>query len=393
MENLLYTEINIVGAALLLLLLHNMNKSGFKAISVDQRLFNGIMLLNLLIFLFDTGMWLADGNPLPVLRVVNYFVTTLYYIFNPLICFHWLLYTDFKIYESKSGLVKRIRFYAIPAIVSAIMSLASVLTEWLFVIDEGNNYSRGPLFLVMAFSAFFYLALACAISLNDVRKNGWEENKSVNLYLVIFPVVLIVAATIQILFFGVSIIWICCMLACVSIYINIQNGQISTDHLTGLYNRRRLDQYLQRRTKVRRVGEILFAIMLDLDEFKSINDNYGHIEGDKALIRIAELLRQVCKGSDDFIARMGGDEFVVVGERAELGELEQLMNEMHARVFEYNQNRRSNYALSFSMGYSVFRQGDTVDSFLASADKAMYRSKHERKMARGERQSPLLCCK
>ena len=177
MENILYAEINMVGVALLLLLLNNMNKSGFKDISVDQRLFNGIMLLNLLIFIFDTGMWLVDGNPLPVLRAVNYVVTTLYYIFNPMICFFWLLYTDFKIFESKVGIVKRIRFYVIPVVISTIMSLISVLTQWFFVIDGANRYSRGPLFPVMAFISFFYLALSCVLSLNDVRKNGWEESK------------------------------------------------------------------------------------------------------------------------------------------------------------------------------------------------------------------------
>ena len=226
----------------------------------------------------------------------------------------------------------------------------------------------------------------------SVKTDG-KRVKNVNLYLVIFPIGMIVVSIIQSLFFGVSIIWVCCMLLCASIYINIQNGQIQTDHLTGLYNRRRLDQYLQRRTKARYTGQLMFAIMMDLDEFKSINDNYGHIEGDRALIRIAEILRRACGGNDDFIARMGGDEFIVVGERAELWELEQLICDIQAHVYEYNMNRRSNYSLSFSMGYSLFGESDTADSFLAAADNAMYRNKHDRKTALGERQSPLARCK
>lgn len=240
MCSLLYAEINIVGAALLLLLLNNMNGSGLRDTPMDQRIFNGCLLMNILIFLFDTGMWLSDANPQFVWRAVNYVSTTLYYLSNPLICLLWLMYADFKIHESRSGLSKRIRFYAIPVAVSSAMSLASPFTGWLFIIDEANRYSRGPLFPVMAFAALFCMALSWGISLSNIYKNGWEQNKSVNIHLVIFPIGVITAVGIQIMFYGVSIIWVCTTLAFASIYINIQNGEISADHLTGLYNRRRL---------------------------------------------------------------------------------------------------------------------------------------------------------
>ena len=87
----------------------------------------------------------------------------------------------------------------------------------------------------------------------------------------------------QIVFYGVSIIWVCSMIAFSSIYINIQNAEISTGHLTGLYNRRRLDQHFQRKLKLRRNHQF-FAMMLDLDDIKKINDRYGHETGDDALI-------------------------------------------------------------------------------------------------------------
>lgn len=124
------------------------------------------------------------------------------------------------------------------------------------------------------------------------------------------------------------------MLAFASIYINIQNGEISTDYLTGLYNRRRLDEHLQRRLRMRRKEQKLFVIMMDMDKFKDINDKYGHAVGDEALVKMAELLRGICKESDDFIARMG---------------------------------------------YSIFNKGETIDSFLVRADQEMYRNKQERK--------------
>jgi len=215
-------------------------------------------------------MWLVDGDKQTYARAVNSIVTMLYYASNPLICLLWLMYTDFKINESKNGLIKRARFYVIPCVINMVLSLMSLSTNWLFIIGADNTYTRGPYFWVMAVIAFFYLALSFGMSLGDVIKNGWEEHKTVHIHLVIYPLGIIAASIMQIMFFGVSIIWVCSMIAFASIYINIQNVEISTDHLTGLYNRRRLDEHFQRRLKMRKKEHLLFAIMLDLDDFKRI---------------------------------------------------------------------------------------------------------------------------
>ena len=382
MIDILYAEINVIGIVLLLLFLNNMNRNSHKKKTSDQYIFNACMIMNILIFLFDTGMWMVDGNHLAISRTVNYVVTMLYYVSNPLICLLWLMYTDYKINESRNGLLRRIRLYVIPCAINTALSLISLFSGWLYVIDTNNNYMRGPYFWVMAFVALFYLALSFGLSVRDVIINGWEENKNINIHLVIFPVGIIAASVIQIMFFGVSIIWVCAMIAFASIYINIQNGEISTDHLTGLYNRRRLDEHFQRRLKMRKKERLLFVIMLDLDDFKKINDEYGHAVGDDALIEMSELLRQVCKGSDDFIARMGGDEFVVLGERANTEEIIRLMDEISSAATEYNGRNKLGYLLQPSMGYSVYKKDDTTNSFFATADQAMYRNKQERKLAR-----------
>lgn len=384
MIDFLYTEINVIGIVMLLLFLNNMNKNISKKIPVDQNIFNACMITNILIFILDTGMWLVDGHQIEFLKIINYIVTMLYYISNPLICLLWLLYTDYKINESINGLLKRISFYIIPCAINIVLSVISVYTGWLFIIDTNNNYLRGPYFWIMAFIALLYLIYSFGMSLRDVIINGWEGNKNVNIHLVIFPIGIIAASVVQIMFFGVSIIWVCTMIAFASIYINIQNGELSTDNLTGLYNRRRLDEHFKRKLKTHKKDNLLFAVMLDLDDFKKINDKYGHSTGDNALIQMSELLRQVCKGSDDFIARMGGDEFVILGERKNTDEITQFMHNILLTADVYNQNSKLGYQLKPSMGYSVYRKEDTINSFFATADQAMYRNKQNRKMALDE---------
>lgn len=375
----LYAELNFVGAVILLLMLTSRHMHNFKSMPVDQQIFNGIMFLNLLIFVFDTGMWLSDNQPLPALRLVNFISTTGYYLLNSLICLLWLMYTDIKIYESKAGLVQRSRFYAIPAAVCMALTIASPFTGWLFIIDESNRYIRGPLLIVMVLAALFYLGFSFCMAIKDTLENGLEANNNINLLLVIYPLIMLAATALQIRYFGFSVIWVCSMLCSASIYINIQNAEIFTDHLTGLYNRRHLDQHLQRRIMVRHKKGPLFAILLDLDDFKKINDRFGHLVGDNALIRTGELLRKSCINGEDFIARLGGDKFIIVGERSTAAEVADLIKVINNNVAAYNHSGRSSYTLKLSMGYAVFHKGDTQDSFLAVADKAMYSNKLKNK--------------
>ncbi len=384
LNTLMYAQINAAGIVLLLLFLNNMNRNGHRDMPLDQRIFKALMGMNILIFLLDTGMWLLDGTRFPLSGVLMNFVTLLYYIGNPLICFLWLMYTDYKIHESRRRLRKRAFLYVIPCGISAALSVVSLFTGWLFALDGDNAYSRGPYFWVMAVSALFYLGLSFLMSLKDIRVNGWEENRTVSVHLVLFPIGIILASVIQILFYGVSIIWVCTMIALASIYINIQNVEIHTDFLTGLYNRRWLDEHFQRRLKMRRPEQQLFAVMIDLDDFKGINDRYGHAAGDDALKKLSGILRQACKGSDDAIARLGGDEFIILGERAETGEIIKLMDAISASALAFNAQHQSPYLLLPSMGHSIYSKEDTDSSFFAAADRAMYRNKQERKALRPE---------
>ena len=77
---------------------------------------------------------------------------------------------------------------------------------------------------------------------------------------------------------------------------------------------------------------------------------------------------------------MGGDEFIIVGERTETGEIKQLMDKITLSALSYNMQSQLGWLILPSMGYSVYNQGDTMDSLLATADQEMYRNKQERKI-------------
>jgi diguanylate cyclase (GGDEF)-like protein/PAS domain S-box-containing protein len=145
------------------------------------------------------------------------------------------------------------------------------------------------------------------------------------------------------------------------------------DALTGLFNRRRFEEELERHiAHGRRYGISGALLLLDLDDFKQVNDGYGHRAGDRVLTVVATVLRQRLRASD-IVARFGGDEFAVVmpvGGADEAAELAGLLAEAICR--EVPSPAGPLYA---SVGIAVFGESTTADEILSEADDAMYADK------------------
>jgi diguanylate cyclase len=156
-----------------------------------------------------------------------------------------------------------------------------------------------------------------------------------------------------------------------------QRQKALIDPLTGLPNRaawsERLDQEI---SHWQRHGNTLMLAMLDLDHFKRINDNYGHLAGDKVLKLIASVLRKRLR-STDFIARFGGEEFVLLMPStvpaAGMKLLELLRASIEACPFHFKGER---VTITISMGLTAFRPGEHSDLVLKRADQALYRAKN-----------------
>ncbi len=155
------------------------------------------------------------------------------------------------------------------------------------------------------------------------------------------------------------------------------------DDLTGLYNRRGFadlgEQYLK---LARRSGRGVTMVYLDLDRFKTINDSLGHHVGDRALLKVADILRATFRRSD-IIARLGGDEFGVLALEAADESSELLVERLRERVEDFNDTSPEPYQLSISVGMAHHDDDPRVrlDDLVAEADAEMYREKHEKRAA------------
>ena len=371
----LYVEINVLGLAILLLLF--MSRNQFGTASLDERLFNWILIFAAVSILADTGMWVFDKTTYPGGRILNIISSAVSFLSLPASGFLWLLYSDYMLHRNVRTLKRRLYLYSIPIAICVLATGISYFNGWAFTVSPENVYSRGKLFMLVLALSLFYLVCASFLALQKAKTAQSKAEKREYYLIAAFPIPPFAGAIVQYMFYGVSLIPICAVFSLLMIFINIQNRQISTDALTGINNRRRMNRHLESRTAMLQNGAQLYAIILDVDHFKGINDTFGHAAGDAALVQAADILKAACSGKSDFLARMGGDEFIILLQRDSREGVAEVMADINRRVDEFNESKKAPYRLSFSMGSARYGDLDTcsIDAFLSKADQNMYLAK------------------
>jgi diguanylate cyclase (GGDEF)-like protein len=156
-------------------------------------------------------------------------------------------------------------------------------------------------------------------------------------------------------------------------YKKIQEEFTTKDYLTGLYNRYKLDESLEYKLmQSKRYSTVFGIIMIDIDYFKTINDNYGHQAGDIILKEFAKILKDNSRETD-IVGRWGGEEFLIIVENIDKDNILKLAEKLRVIVENYNFSFVKNKTASF--GVSVYSPGDDITSIVNKADKALYNAK------------------
>lgn len=381
MNILVYVQATLFAISMLVALYLNSRRR--LSISHVHRRFGTITHLIICILLTDLASWLLNGSPASYAKGLLVFLNQVYFILTEFISYFWFVYTYDLLYEDEGNEFFHMRWLAIIVSIPLILFLAflAINPDAVFIIDQDNVYHRGPWFMLQSVVGFGYMLLASILALCRLRKEVRPEKRRACLNLAGFVVLPLIGGVLQLYLYGSVFTWMFASASLLLVYINLHHDVMSLDRLTGLNDRSRFDNYLRMRCDKPRAGWKLCLVMLDVDDFKLINDRYGHVVGDNALRCIADILKRTFRNMDSFLARYGGDEFAVVLSCRKEDDVKSAIRLLENAIADMNHKKKLPSALSISAGYAISEPSCflTNERLLADADMAMYRQKNLKK--------------
>lgn len=293
--------------------------------------------------------------------------------------FSWLNYCaqsfPFRLWQNK----RQKFWYLLPALlITLLIALSPLLNNWVYGINAAGVYFRGPGFIIQPMGYLYMLAASC-LSIKARMLATHTSEKKQFLAMALFPLPSLLLGVLQLVAppGGLPTVQFAITLAILIEFIAFLEGNVTQDSLTGLSNRYALDRALNAKMNSRRnKTDELYVLMGDLDKFKSINDTYGHMEGDRALKLTADTLKRIFRETPAVLARLGGDEFAIILEM----DSAELVRDAMARIQRElkKASDKEPFDLSISLGMAKFDGQNTATEFLKAADHVLYSAKKGR---------------
>ena len=338
---------------------------------MEDKLYDGMALVNLLGALFETIAFLVDGNKFIGGVEINYVANSVCFVGTVSIGFLWCLYVDLRIYRNYKRTAKKAGIIMIPWLVEVVAVVCNLFgTGILFKISENNIYQRSNGAIIGYVSLMIYFVYSVYLVYHSKRQG---------INLSFFPVMYFVGpclagVLIQFFFYGITSSWVSVAIALSFVQMQSYAENLYMDELSGLYNRRYFNAVLAEKENMNRRS--LHGIMMDINDFKSINDNLGHSVGDHAICTMGNILFKSIPDAGMAI-RYAGDEFIVLLLGVDEECMISTMKEINDNLAEFNESGTEPFRLSVSMGCAEFGENDDAESFLTSMDDRMYEEKRK----------------
>lgn len=332
----------------------------------DMRLLQQMMVTIGIANISDCCVYYLAGSSNIVIKVLVFLSGSGLFLGNVMIGYLWakfiMVHMNIPFSDIRRNIYRTIGF------ISIVLLVINIFYPLVFSVSDGR-YQRGFAYIIFLIFAAFYILDSLYLYVKRVKKNGSLKLFPVHIFLI--PVIL--GVVIQAFFVEIAITWTSIAISVAGIMTALKNEIIFTDCLTGLYNRVYLE-FLHKRACNKKDCWVS-GIMIDLNGFKQINDNYGHAEGDLALCIVADLLR---KSFSEYgvVTRYAGDEFVIMLNTTDDQLIQKIIKSAKKNFVTENEKSDKPYQLSASMGYAITNlSNETIDDFMNRIDEQMYQDK------------------
>lgn len=332
----------------------------------DMRLLQQMMVTIGIANISDCCVYYLAGSSNIVIKVLVFLSGSGLFLGNVMIGYLWAKFIMVHMNIPFSDIRRNI--YRTIGLISIVLLVINIFYPLVFSVSDGR-YQRGFTYIIFLIFAAFYILDSLYLYVKRVKKNGSLKLFPVHIFLI--PVIL--GVVIQAFFVEIAITWTSIAISVAGIMTALKNEIIFTDCLTGLYNREYLE-FLHKRACNKKDCWVS-GIMIDLNGFKQINDNYGHAEGDLALCIVADLL---LKSFSEYgvVTRYAGDEFVIMLNTTDDQLIQKIIKSAKKNFVTENEKNDKLYQLSASMGYAITNlSNETIDDFMNRIDEQMYQDK------------------
>ena len=376
--SMLFAEVSLFSVAMLCMLFFWFRRGQDN--SMSSRWYTAVLTFFILSFTSNAAWGLLRGLSSSTADHIGlqFFLKIMFLVFLNLAVFAWVGYSETEMGNREFNDRDQLKVVFLPILFILVVVCTNGYTKVIFDIDVHGRYHMEDLFQAQMGMLVFYTGITGIRMLGKAMYESDPTKKSQMLQIGSFPMSFLLSWLFKTLLgdeFPVICVFVTLWL--LFIFVGSTSEQVSTDKLTQIHNRQNLLTYIN--TKIRSHEDRLFLIMMDIDYFKRINDTYGHQEGDQALIRTTNALKSAAQSMNrrPYLARFGGDEFIVVAEAENIGEVQALCKEIQDQLDYFGSWSEKEYQMSLSIGIAEWQEGMKQKDLIEAADQALYMVKEE----------------
>lgn len=328
------------------------------------RIFAVIIFINLGIDMIE---FVVVKNHVPNTREIVLALNTINLIFR-MITTSLLTFFKYKL-DGYSFAKSRLREYliiAIPVYVGTAFLIANIFTGIVFTVNSKGIYTNSNgTFIINGIMILYFFA---TIVISTLQKNIVGKQPFVPMYIIAIPVIIGIILR-EVLLPQVSIGILGASVSLLIFVLSMSNAGVLYDPLTRVFNKEYFSYLMDWgvKNKYARVA----GIMIDINDLKKINDQYGHSAGDDVILRTTELIKEM-RLKDSALIRYGGDEFILLVQISDVEMIRDIMLNIKEKLMSHKVNKDTPYKLSLSMGMTVYIPGENINSFIRRMDEQMY---------------------
>ena len=336
-------------------------------------------LIAFMLYFLSDAVWAAGiAGVIKLTYPFAVFMNFLNFILMANILYSWHRYVMAAEQVANREHLKKRFIAGIPIVLSGVALAITFIVAPHTLLSEDMK----PTMLYNAFLGTVPIVYLIAVLFYSITKAAEEKNpmeRKKHLYVGLFPIICVGCGLFQLLVLpNTPVFCFSCTILMLIFNMFALDSMISLDPLTGLNNKGHLLRYVAQDSNMRREGRYTYVVMFDVNDFKKINDRYGHSEGDHALILIAQGLRKAIggMGMPIFLARYGGDEFIIIAHPKSQNDITTLISEARRCVEAECKQAETPYMISLAAGAEMIdRDNYSFQECLTIADQKLYADK------------------